>query len=187
MFTFMLKSSRYYNIIGPKRVITMFYVILLTYLPLFESIKLMEEFNISGYYHTKEISSFMQSVIKLKIATQITNYRELRKELNTVLHSGEFDPSDSEDHMDLLMKIMIAASNAASVLSRTNIHMFDINIIYDEYITATKSNASIDEVIRKEYIPLLDLLAKAIPSLDFLSKDALENYSRVSEHHENNK
>ena len=65
--------------------------------------------------------------------------------------------------------------------------MFDINIIYDEYITATKSNASIDEVIRKEYIPLLDLLAKAIPSLDFLSKDALENYSRVSEHNENNK
>ena len=182
MLSFIIKSSRYSSIFGQENMLVMFYAAMLHFIPLFDSISLLDKFNITGITQKKKLSSFITRVIIIKRMTTLNNLRELRKTLFEVLRTHEFDPNESADHMNLLMSIVLVSGHCGSMMCRPSSSRFDFNIIVEEFKELTHENDEFDNIVTSEFFPVFDLLTKTIPSMNFLAENARDNYSKISQH-----
>ena len=174
----LIKSSRYDAIFGKNNTLALFYSILLRYIDPIESIKILSKYNVTGNSTNSSISNFMKSVIKFHEATAFKRFPKFIESSFSAVESGEFDPTETPEHMFILMCTVINVG-ACICLVRPFFSEERFQPLYADICKAQDQEFPKSELIQQQILQIYKVLAKQSPSLAHLQRTATNNAQKI--------
>ena len=173
-----IKTSKCYTVIGLQRTYIMLLTVFLRFIAPIDAIKLLGSIDITGQKKDSDKSYFIKEVIICMRDSELSNFMKSKKRILDVLNSGEFDPTSSEEHMDIII-ITVSVSAQAGILARPQVSKKSADMLCREFQEIFKDDQPLELIVYNTYIPLLDFLGKEMKSLNFIGNRARENFKAI--------